>query len=644
MQNNKNGKKLISLIEPLGEKKLIPLIEPLGEKKLIPLIEPLEKQEPMQEIFSKEHVKQEEIRSLRHRKVFEEEKKRMLEMPKKEVNVQIDDEEETYGNFSIQILKRVKIIEEFQDEIKISTKYRCKIILNNGELMEVSVPGTQIHNLNWIIEKSGGAAHFSTNKSARDEIAKQIHMWMDSGDVESITKYQQNGWKKIEGYWEYVIDSGVVGTQIEKIIGDETHPFLYDPTQVATQKNFREVFGMLDICKDRTITTALFLFTHMGILTKLFEIAKVPVKGMLAVIGPTNSRKTSLALCMTKTFCRDDIFTPEISFESTLGGIEVETSRHADSVVVIDDFHPSMTKKNQNKMNDLLEFVVRRYGDRTVKKRMTDFAPNGNAGKYGIKGLAVITGEDIGGVQSSLTRILCLEITRNTVNNEVLSFYQDNPYILTSHLYGFIAYVSRYFNEIVSYLAKRVKELRKQKKSDVPRFSEYYAQMMVVGEIIAEYAVYQSFWNSKDVAYWLSDCGNALNSIVMTNLKNVRAGDFSTMIAIALNDALKTNGVEKIEKANGQIGNLQILKDSEFYYIRAEFLLEITKKYWSRFGQDLPFASKKQMTMFLKNAGLILTKKEGTELRYTLPLPGGKQRVLYLKKRRLKEILEETEL
>ena len=267
MQNNKNGKKLISLIEPLGEKKLIPLIEPLGEKKLIPLIEPLEKQEPMQEIFSKEHVKQEEIRSLRHRKVFEEEKKRMLEMPKKEVNVQIDDEEETYGNFSIQILKRVKIIEEFQDEIKISTKYRCKIILNNGELMEVSVPGTQIHNLNWIIEKSGGAAHFSTNKSARDEIAKQIHMWMDSGDVESITKYQQNGWKKIEGYWEYVIDSGVVGTQIEKIIGDETHPFLYDPTQVATQKNFREVFGMLDICKDRTITTALFLFTHMGILT-----------------------------------------------------------------------------------------------------------------------------------------------------------------------------------------------------------------------------------------------------------------------------------------------------------------------------------------------------------------------------------------
>ena len=194
-----------------------------------------------------------------------------------------------------------------------------------------------------------------------------IHSLIDSQVDEQII-FTENGWTRIENNWCYVIDTGIIGLNQKKYIGDANHSFIFDNRNVGKQAIFEAAINMIEMCHDKTITLPLFLFTHLGSLSKLFELANVPIKGVMAIIGTTNSRKTSMALCMTKTFGRENITIPEISFESTEGGIEVESSKHADSVLLIDDFHPTTSKKNFNKLMKTLEFILRRYGDRTTKK------------------------------------------------------------------------------------------------------------------------------------------------------------------------------------------------------------------------------------------------------------------------------------
>lgn len=566
--------------------------------------------------------------------------KQALEMIKK-----VQPEEEGYGNFTLRLLRRIREIEKGNDGDITTIFYEFEILLRNGEKYVRKIPGTQVHSLNWISEYTGGAAYISYSQNARKEVAQMIRNMIDFSNYLYTTIYKQNGWKLINNKYQYVIDTGIVGQNGIEILGDIKHPFYFIKEKVGNAKVFEEVMQMKYISDDLCITTPLFLFVHCGVLCKLFELAGVPIKFVVAVIGATNSRKTSLALCMTKTFCRDNIFKPEVSFDSTQCGIEVESSKHADSVLLIDDYHPAITKREQGRLAQLLEFVLRRYGDRITKRRMTDFAPNRQNSSYDVEGVCVITGEDIAGVQSSLTRSLILEVDRHSVNNERLAYYQSNPLILTTHLYDFINFITQNFDELVSYIRTRVMTIREQTKYEPPRFCEYFAQLSTVAEIIAKYAVQRCFWHENNALGWLQECTQILDLVIRKNMVGIVREDFASYIMQALKGALEEYGVCNIEELQTKkLSREGIAEDDNYLYIQVDFLMELTRRYWLRLSKDLPFSSKKQLTMFLEQKGLILVRKEGDDVRRTLPLPKGKQRVLYIKKDKMKELMEKIEL
>lgn len=562
-----------------------------------------------------------------------------------EVIKTLQPEDDGYGNFTLRLLRRIREIEKGSDYDITRIFYEFQIRLKNGEQYTPKIPGTQVHNLNWISEYTGGAAYISYSQNARKEVSQMIRAMIDLNNYLHTTIYKQNGWQLINGHWKYVIDSGIIGEVETEILGDAKHPFYFSSKNVGKINVFQEALGMKRICSDLCITTPLLLFTHCGALCKLFELANVPIKFVMAVIGATNSRKTSMALCMTKTFCRNNIFKPEVSFDSTQGGIEVESSKHADSVLIIDDYHPAISKREQNRLAQLLEFVLRRYGDRITKKRMPDFSPNKAMGTYDVEGVCVITGEDITGVQSSLTRTLVLEVNKESINNEILSYYQENLLILNTHMYDFIDYITRHFDELVSYIRTRVMKIRETANFEIPRFCEYFAQLSAVAEIIAKYATERGFWNENNALRWLQECTQVLDLVIKKNIVAIVQEDFASYVIQALKGSLVEYGVCNIEELQPRrLSREGIAEDNNYFYIQVDFLMELTRKYWLRLSKDLPFSSKKQLTMFLEQKGLILVRKEGDDIRRTLPIPKGKQRVLYIKKDKMTELLEKAEL
>lgn len=564
--------------------------------------------------------------------------KRALIIPKSESSIT----GETYGNFTIKILRRIRRIDK--DE-HVEIFYDVEVLTNNGEVYRGRVSGSQLESLTWIREISGGAAYFSTAKNARTLVLEILHSLIDNKHYDERIEFTENGWKKIEYKWYYATDFGLIGENQNVYFGDYSRSFIYDKAIVGIKNTFETALKMTNICDDKSITLPMFLFTHLGILCTPYELAEVPIKGVMALIGTTNSRKTSLALCMTRIFNRNNLKTADISFESTLGGLEKESSKYSDSVFLIDDIHPTTSKKNYQKMMESLEFILRRYGDRIPKTRMTDFMTNKTDGTYDVSGVCLLTGEDIGGVQSSMTRTLILEIDKFSVRNEILSFYQQNPYVLTSYLYDFITYVTKNFELVVSFIKQRVPELRAGITYEIPRYCEYFAQLMVCTEIIAQYAKDRGFWNDTEIANWISWCEAILHKLICKNLVHVEREDFAVMILQALQVEVDESCVMLLQNLKTErIGYNQIVEDENYYYIQSEYLIELTKKFWTKQGKDIPFTSSKQLTLFMEQKDLIMVRKEKDGTRRTLALPKRKQRVLYIKKNKMFELLRKVEI
>lgn len=321
------------------------------------------------------------------------------------------DNSQDWKNFELRLLQTICKRYDTQDGEQSVIFYRFQIQIEY-EFFDAVVKTDEVGNIKWLKCATHGKAFVRKSKSeiSFDEYVSNVII---KSNVREQTQYFTNGWKLTKsGTWMYVLGDGCIGNLCPDICGNPKSVFEYDKEKVGSKEVFREALGMLNMSMDKTLTVPLFIFTHAGVLTRFFEEAGHPIKFLMAVIGETNSRKTSLSLCMTKLFNRKEIQLPEITFNSTEGGIEKKIGLNPDTVLVIDDFMPAQTKAKQRILDTKLEKIVRMYGERKSVERMTDFAKNPNAGYYPIRNIAVITGEQISGVQSSLTRSLILRIAR----------------------------------------------------------------------------------------------------------------------------------------------------------------------------------------------------------------------------------------
>ncbi len=239
----------------------------------------------------------------------------------------------------------------------------------------------------------------------------------------------------------------------------------------------------------------------------------------MAYLGETNSKKTSIALAMTQ-FMRQkntDMNSPQISFESTKGGIECSFSVNPDAVLIIDDFRPANDKNEEQNLRQKLELVTRTYGDQNSIKRMPHYS--------GIKvdnkpvNTCLITGEIVaGGNTSSMARIINIMTDRTQCNDEVLSFYQQNPWILSTYMYDFITYITN-SREIIEYIKQRLLQLRNESKNTfrLPRNCDAFCIMHITIEIMFMYAYERGFINAQQKISYINEYSAIIVEVIKDN-------------------------------------------------------------------------------------------------------------------------------
>lgn len=544
------------------------------------------------------------------------------------------------GNFSVGLIA-VRLIIEESTEKQFRTKWYVFRVTTSWGTYEKAVSPENIESFSWVKEATEGRAYFKEKKDYA-LFSNYIHEVLER-DISTAQKeevYSLTGWKVINGKWCYVANLGIIGSRKSGIRASGELKFEIF-SHFERREIIKEFLDMEKICRREDVSRMLMLFTEMSVMTTLFERAGFPIKSILAIIGTTNSLKTAIAMVFSKIFNATETTHPEVTFSSTPGGIETCVAKYGDSILLVDDFMPGGNRNKQDELNSKLELLCRLYGDRTEKKRMTTYM-GGQKAEYPVRGCCMITGEHITGVESSRTRMVNVRLEKNDVNSENLKFYQDNPLILPTYLYGFIEFLTENQGTVLKIIKDKIPEYRRTFEFKIARFNETAAQFAVTLDIMGAYL--ESVLESYNMEELKAEWQGSIEKIFHENDRQLETQDAVGLMLSALNEFMLKNpqlvkAVNLIAKNDCEM----VYVDQNFVYVRTDDLYLISKKYCERYSYDL-FLNKDMIPRKLKERGIIeVSKNEKGHMEAARKLKqgnGNARRFLYIKKCAMEEIVE----
>ncbi len=554
-------------------------------------------------------------------------------------------------NFELKLLKIIKNIKDMpngEEEGDVSYSVEVTVTQRNGNKNKFcgNVQSDKIKDFAWLKRLTHSQATIPSDKEERREFMNIVQEAIERTGIPVEILYPCSGWRKISGEsYGYVIHQGVIGTNLKLIHTDSRYHLDYEVDKIGKKETFNKAINMSNICRNKCASSEIFLFFHASLMTKLFELSGHPIKFIFGLIGLTNSRKTSMVVAMAKLFNRDKLIA-DTEFTSTSCGIEKKLGLYGDSPLIVDDFKPGATQAKQKAIEDKLEQLVRFYGDRVEKSRMTDFMSNGKNVFFPIKGTCIMTGELISGVESSLSRMFLVEIDQDDVDNDLLTFYQKNITILPSHTYDFIVWISQNFETIKNYVSERFDFLRREINFLFPRFCEMYAVMQITAEIIRLYGVQRCFWSEPDGDKFMTEMREIVIGEIRDMEQRISDRDTSKLVLFALDETTRKGIISPLILNKENLPRkAEIYENDEMYFVRAESMVEILKNYCKRHCEVLPQINTHTIINWFTKHGVLewnITKGGKRENVRKLPRQEGNGcRYLYINKEKLKKKMEE---
>lgn len=291
------------------------------------------------------------------------------------------------------------------------------------------------------------------------------------------------GFIKLMGKWVFAHD----GAQFsENNVVFQTGKTIAADLRINPKGAFGFAMKFLAISERPPLTLMLLLVAHLSPMFNLFVEAGFVPRFVLFLNGRTGSMKTSVSLVVFRLF-KEQPASPEANFKDTEVALEIKLGEAYGRVILVDDYRPPVTaidgKVNQGK----LEFIVRSTGDRIPKSRSNPEL--GKAKEFLPTGLPVVTGEDLGGTQSSQLRMLIVPISKGDINGKLLKVFQDSPELLTTHMFYFLQWVGEHGDKIIEFIRSNFEKERSYFEDSLkePRVVDTAVTLMLTAKILHAY-------------------------------------------------------------------------------------------------------------------------------------------------------------
>jgi hypothetical protein len=505
---------------------------------------------------------------------------------------------------------------------------------------EIYLPAENFPSLNWVQSSWGLRANIEPGISIKDKIRHAAQLI--SIDCGRVDIYTHLGWRKVYGEWIYLHSGGAIGKENVTVNLESNELIKYQlPTdgEIGVKKAAQASLDLLKIA-DIEITLPLLAMVGLGPLCEPFKAVGIEPAFVLWLAGPSGSKKSSLTACVQSHF---GSFTSgkdlPASFRDTMNAIEKKAFLTKDSLLVIDDYHPTYSSQESKRMEQIAQQILRGYGDRVGRSRMK--ADTSLQKSYPPRGICLITGEDTPKAGISTTaRFLEIEIASDSINLEKLRASQEKNNYYSYAFKGYIEWLLPQMRVLPTRLKGMFNDYRNRylNKETHGRVTETISWLLVGLEMLLTfYSEVQAIDNDqKDKT--MAIAVDKFNKIAKKHALNLNTHNPVMLFTEGLRDLLNTKAVTITDiKSDPYSDDKHFIgwEDHEFYYLVLGNVMKEINHYFE--GQGLRFpVSKYALSKMLSERQMIEVEHSDKDIRNTVRAYVGKAqkqiRIMKLKK------------
>lgn len=290
-------------------------------------------------------------------------------------------------------------------------------------LATLRVPVERFSGMRWPLEGWGSRAVVKAGFGSSDRLREAIQTL--SGDVPQEIFVAHTGWRRENGMWAYYHGDGAIGPNgplpnVRVQLPHELTPFRF-PAPSSNEETRAAIRCSLEV-RDLAAPTITVPLLGAVMHAPICEVS--PADFSMHVSGKTGVFKSELAAIAQAHYGID--FT-RVNLPSNWGSTANALQRLAfvakDGLLVIDDFAPTGTQHDVQRLHGVAENLLRSVGNRSGRIRMSadgDLRPT-----FFPRGLVLSTGEDVPRGQSLRARIWNINLAPSAIVKEKLSVLQE---------------------------------------------------------------------------------------------------------------------------------------------------------------------------------------------------------------------------
>ena len=357
------------------------------------------------------------------------------------------------------------------------------------KLAQTDVSAAEFRRMGWVAEEWGIGPAIKPGFGAQDLCRDAIQNM--GTDVEEHYIYTHMGWRKLpDGSWCFLHAGGSIGADNIAVELDRALEKYHLGKAVEDLKKAAQASLRLLMVAPLEVTIPLLALVYLCALCEALREAGIEPTFVLWLFGGTGTRKTSLGMLFLSHFGNFGTKSPPASFKDTANALEKKAFAAKDSLLLIDDFHPEASNYESQKMAQTAQRVLRMFGDRIGRGRLTtsiqfqkEFPP---------RGMALVTGEDLPGGESSVARFLGVELLKGAIDLKVLTKAQKDAPLLGEAMRGYIEWLLPQMEELPDRLHTEFLDKRAdfQQKAAHGRSGEAAAWLYISFSMMLKYMQY----------------------------------------------------------------------------------------------------------------------------------------------------------
>ena len=504
------------------------------------------------------------------------------------------------------------------------------------ELPEVTLILAEFERMNWPSAKWGFDAIREVQSNVPGHVLRAAQE-LGREYATNVVVYTHMGWRRIGDSWCYLHSGGVIGDEAAQVELDCKIAAYALPNHVENQQEAVKASLRLKDVAPSEISVPLLALVYLSPLNEFFRQAGCEPAFVTMLTGPTGTMKSTLAAL---ALCHFGQFTAKSlpgDFNASRGALEIRGFALKDTLMLVDDFYPSACKSEYAKMASTLQGLLRSYGDRSGRARLTSdiklrevYVPRGNL---------LVTGEDVPKLeQSGLARQLVLEINPGDVDKERLSSLQKDSSLLGQAMRGCIEWLIPQADTLKDVLLEKFTAYRQQAQAGHPRLAEVVAWLRIGYEMFLDYAISCGVVPGDSRQIVLDEALDIFMELASRQTETMNTDTPVFQFLSALNELLTSGQCHcvKLDDDGSPVGGFGNIKgrgfigyeDSIYYHLRSDAVMPAVIDFYRR--QGIHFSTTKNMLLKqLSIEGAIKVGVKNTVVEY---IDGKRQRFICLKK------------